>query len=561
MKINIELFRKMLEVGSKSIGIEYKYINELNVFPVPDGDTGINLKSTTAGAIKSIKDEKFEDFKTFGDKLSRALLMNARGNSGVIFSQIIRGFCSTFTEKQDYLTIDDVKKAFSSAKTKAYSSVTKPIEGTMLTVVRKIDEFLVNDNSSTIVELFGKISKEAHAAVDSTPEFLEVLSEIGVVDSGAYGVASFIDGMYSVLTNTQDEYLEKIELSLKDKSVKSSDKKDTFDNVVEEEGFGYCSEVILKIGSIINPSIDEKKTNFNETSFRKSLNSIGDSIVMVVDEDLVKVHIHTMKPAKLLTLGQKYGEFEKIKFDNMTNQYLETLNNVDKVDTKGWDDKNVIIATVPTDEISKIMSEDFEVDKTIISHETNNPSTKDYLEKIHELKSKNILIVTDNSNILMAADQVVDLLSNNSEINISIIRATNTFEQINVISHYDKGATFKRNLDEMNKILKKTVSAQISTANKNVKIDNKDIKKNESIAVYNKKIIFNNKDKLKTLKDTFDLLFKKNKNTEICYLIYGKNIKLDVIKAFEKYISEKYGIFTEIKNGNQTIYDAILGLE
>ena len=316
--IDLKKFIEMIKGASRVLVIERDYIDDLNVFPVPDGDTGSNMNATVQGATLAIENKVIKNFNELANIFSKALLMNARGNSGVILSQIMRGFLSNFTENVNSLDVDLLKESFILAKEKAYQSVINPVEGTILTVIRRIAEFVNSKKYNDEIELFADVISEGQLALDDTPNLLPELKEVGVVDSGGYGLLSFFKGMNAVLNDKIEEFISNIksELTIRKGETPYIDEENFnfFDQHKNEEGFGYCSEVIINLNLRIDPTNkNETKEQFNMEQFKNELLMIGNSLVCVEYDNLVKVHLHTMKPSRFLQISQKYGEFEKIK--------------------------------------------------------------------------------------------------------------------------------------------------------------------------------------------------------------------------------------------------------
>ncbi|GAA5414749.1 DAK2 domain-containing protein [Ureaplasma ceti] len=577
--ITLQQFIDMINGGAKVLDIEYDYINDLNVFPVPDGDTGSNMKTTVNGAIEAVSNAKITDFKHLADVFARGLLMNARGNSGVIFSQIIRGFVSNFTPSMKEITPAILKESLQLAKDKAYNAVANPIEGTILTVIRCMAENANSEENETVednITLMQRVVEAGNIALDNTPNMLKELKEVGVVDSGGYGLMCFFKGMLAVLENNLNEVVKKCQEHVKDKSVNLDDDSfKFFDNTREEEGFGYCSEIIMTIGSNINPNLETKKAPFVLEAFRKELSRIGNSLVCVQDGDLVKVHVHTMKPYRLLQIGQKYGEFEKVKFENMTNQYYakqekfasqtDTAKKVKPVvsaaKVKKLKEGISLIATVPTKKIARLYKNNYGLSTTITTEE-NAPSIQDFIDALYKAECKSAFIVTDDSNLVMAATEAANQVA--KDIMVKVLPAKNTFESLVIVTTFDKDASYKTNYKDMTKILKKTISGVVSTSIRDVNYSHIQVKTGEKIGIVDKKIMVSDTNELKVLKDTLDILIKKAKgsdNLDICYLIYGANASLSTIRQFEKYASENYGLYCEVQNGGQKVYDYYLGVQ
>ena len=535
---------EMLKAGAAQINSEYLYINELNIFPVPDGDTGSNLNTTINEAIKFLETINIDSFHTLAEKFKYGLLMNARGNSGVIFSQIFRGFFKNY-ENINELDVDTIIKSFENAKIEAYKAVSNPVEGTILTVIRLISEHLNNNKYECIETLFEDVIKVGNDAVLQTTNMLKDLQQAGVVDSGGYGLMSFFNGMNNYLNN-------KTVTQTNNKVVNLDEKANSFlENKIVEDGFGYCSEVIIKLGSIIDPNNVKSKSKFNFDDFKKELSKIGNSLVCVNDNDIVKVHIHTFTPHKLLKLSQKYGEFEKIKIENMTNQYLSKAK-------KNIKDGVGLIATVATNQLSNMLIEDYGVNHTII-YDKEIPSVKVFINAINKLNLKNIILLLDDSNFYFTAKEAINLLSN--DYNIYVIVNKNIFDSLVTITTYDKSLPLKTNLKYMNKTTKKSSSILISTASKNTISNNLEIKKDQKIAIYNKKIVIVDEKIMDILKKSLDYLMDTKKNIDIAFLICGANYSQSIINKFEKYALEKYNLYCEIKIGEQNIYEYIIGVQ
>ncbi len=542
--LNYKKMYEMLKAGAAQINSEYLYINELNIFPVPDGDTGSNLNTTINEAIKFLETINIDSFHTLAEKFKYGLLMNARGNSGVIFSQIFRGFFKNY-ENINELDVDTIIKSFENAKIEAYKAVSNPVEGTILTVIRLISEHLNNNKYECIETLFEDVIKVGNDAVLQTTNMLKDLQQAGVVDSGGYGLMSFFNGMNNYLNN-------KTVAQTNNKVVNLDEKANSFlENKIVEDGFGYCSEVIIKLGSIIDPNNVKSKSKFNFDDFKKELSKIGNSLVCVNDNDIVKVHIHTFTPHKLLKLSQKYGEFEKIKIENMTNQYLSKVK-------KNIKDGVGLIATVATNQLSNMLIEDYGVNHTII-YDKEIPSVKIFINAINKLNLKNIILLLDDSNFYFAAKEAVNLLSN--DYNIHVIVNKNIFDSLVTITTYDKSLPLKTNLKYMNKTTKKSSSILISTASKNTISNNLEIKKDQKIAIYNKKIVIVDEKIMDILKKSLDYLMDTKKNIDIAFLICGANYSQSIINKFEKYALEKYNLYCEIKIGEQNIYEYIIGVQ
>ncbi len=570
--INLEKFIAMIKGGSQILSLEHDYINDLNIFPVPDGDTGSNMDTTVKGAISSNIDGKsITNFKELADSFSKGLLMNARGNSGVIFSQIMRGFLSNFTVELTELTVAILQQSFVLAKEKAYTSVVNPVEGTILTIIRCMSESANNQSYNGVKELFASVIKAGELALEDTPNLLKELKEVGVVDSGGYGLLSFFKGMNAILNNNIDVLIQEIQADLVNKKGESAyideGNFEFFDQHKKDEGFGYCSEIIINLNLEINPNLKENKDVFNLEEFKTELLRIGNSLVCVQYDNLVKVHIHTMKPYRLLQIAQQYGEFEKVKIENMSLQYENKVNESKTYDQVGSEinlntaklvDGLSVVVTAPTKKIAQFIKEDFEVDEVITTEDEGATSLQAFLAAMYNAGKKNCLIITDDSNLVMAANGAKEYAK---DIKCEVIPAKNVFETIVCASNVNKDITLKNNQKEILKILNKTLSAVISTSIKDVNYSHIDVKQNNKIGIINKKIVVSVQDEFAALKLTLDKLISGKKGIDICFLIYGANANLNTVKQFEKYVSEQYGLYCEIRSGDQKVYDYYIGLQ
>lgn len=570
--INLEKFIAMIKGGSQILSLEHDYINDLNIFPVPDGDTGSNMDTTVKGAISSNIDGKsITNFKELADSFSKGLLMNARGNSGVIFSQIMRGFLSNFTAELTELTVTILQQSFVLAKEKAYTSVVNPVEGTILTIIRCMSESANSQSYNDVKELFASVIKAGELALEDTPNLLKELKEVGVVDSGGYGLLSFFKGMNAILNNNIDVLIQETQADLVNKKGESAyideGNFEFFDQHKKDEGFGYCSEIIINLNLDINPNLKENKDVFNLEEFKTELLRIGNSLVCVQYDNLVKVHIHTMKPYRLLQIAQQYGEFEKVKIENMSLQYENKVNENKTYDQVGSEinlntaklvDGLSVVATAPTKKIAQFIKEDFEVDQVITTEDEGATSLQAFLAAMYNAGKKNCLIITDDSNLVMAANGAKEYAK---DIKCEVIPAKNVFETIVCASNVNKDITLKNNQKEILKILNKTLSAVISTSIKDVNYSHIDVKQNNKIGIINKKIVVSVQDEFAALKLTLDKLISGKKGIDICFLIYGANANLNTVKQFEKYVSEQYGLYCEIRSGDQKVYDYYIGLQ
>ena len=564
-KLTIKQLKDMFIGGGISIANEFEYINQLNIFPVPDGDTGSNMKITTEGASNSIKNTNFSDLATLGKTYSRALLMNARGNSGVIFSQIMKGFVSSFKPQSNEITLEELNNAFTAAKEQAYKTLSSPIEGTILTVIRMTADGLHQKTTSikTVEDLFAEAVKISQEALSKTPEMLEQLKVANVVDSGGYGLCCFIQGMHDALVGKKAESKTN---KVATQSTTKVDKTKFIDNINDNnEGFGYCCEFILTVGAKVEVHQRDKAT-FDVNELKKELSKIGNCLAVVVDEDIVKVHVHSIEPYRVLQIGSRFGEFNKVKVENMTLQFLENnpgttleeLYNSQKKKNGKKEKENLettpkIIVTVPTPELEKYFYDNLKVDN-VINYKTNgNPSIQEFLSAFKKVHSKNIILIVDDSNAMLAAKQAIDLMgkkytitpfvSNDIAVTYLACKVHNPSEKINI--------NLKRIARTIN-----TYYAKVARASKKVQYSKIKIVPNDFIGIINKKIVISNKSPINVVKFVCDFIIRKKgkKAPKVIKIFTGEDVKVDDIRKINKYLSEKYSIKTEIIFTNQQIY-------
>ena len=564
-KLTIKQLQDMFIGGGLSIANEFEYINQLNIFPVPDGDTGSNMKITTEGASNSIKNGNFADLAAFGKTYSRALLMNARGNSGVIFSQIMKGFVSTFKPQANEISVEELNNAFMAAKVQAYKTLSSPIEGTILTVIRMTADGLQENAASikSVEDLLDTAVKLSQDALNKTPEMLEQLKLANVVDSGGYGLCCFIQGMYDALVGKKTNLKNtKVNTTTPNKADKTK-----FIDVINDnnEGFGYCCEFIMTIGAKVELH-QRDKAAFDVKELKKELLKIGNCLAVVVDDDIVKVHVHSIEPYRVLQIGSKFGEFNKVKIENMTLQFLEnnpgtTLEDLYKSQNKknGKKEKEnletipKIIVTVPTPELEKQFYDDLKVDNVINYQINGNPSIHEFLSAFKKVNSKNIILVVDDSNAMLAAQQAIDLMgkkytitpfvSNDIAVTYLACKAHNPADKI--------GVNLKRIAKTIN-----TYYGKVAKASKEVEYSKIKITPNDYIGIINKKIVMANKSPIEVVKFICDVIIRKKgkKGPKVVKIFTGQDVTIDDIRNIKKYLSEKYSMKAEIFFTNQKIY-------
>jgi len=542
--LNASQFKQMLENGSNLLTNRHSEIDALNVFPVPDGDTGTNMYLTfsagTADAVNTLSEYVGELAKA----LSKGLLMGARGNSGVILSQIFRGFAQGVEglKEVDVLTLS---KAFMKGSEVAYRSVMKPVEGTILTVIRESSymafKYVEDHPECSLLEFFEYFVREMNSSLEFTPELLPVLKEVGVVDSGGAGLLLIIEGFRDALLGI------KIQL---DQNLSS---RESVQSMLESEEFGYCTEFIIKLS-------ESGERSFNEEKLKNALAKLGESIVVVQDEDIVKVHVHTLKPGDALNLAQRYGEFLKLKIENMQEQHqniMTTENKGNPLNTSKTNERKKygIIVVAAGEGLTEYFSE-LRADVVISGGQTMNPSTEDFVGAINSLNAEHIILLPNNSNIVLAAQQAKQVCEDRD---IHVIPSTTIPQGLTACLMFNPEVSIEENLVEMQIALERTKTGQLTYAIKDTSFDGVIIEEGDYMGIMGKEIVSNSKDKMRVVMDLVNHLV--DNDTEILTLIKGEDTSVEETNAVAEYISNHYQIEIETINGEQPVYGFIIGVE
>lgn len=536
--INGNDFLNMLQSGANNLTNQHHEINALNVFPVPDGDTGTNMNLTFTSGLNDARKVMTSHIGQLSKTLSRGLLMGARGNSGVILSQIFRGFAQG-VEDYNEVNVMQLAEAFQKGKEIAYKAVMRPVEGTILTVVRESSqeayEYVLQNKDITILEFFEFLVESANKSLDNTPELLPVLKEVGVVDSGGKGYVVILEGFVAAL---KDESIELVELS-EEMDISAAD--------MDHDEFGYCTEFIIRLE-------DDAPKNYNENTFRSQLEAIGNSLVVVTDEDLVKVHVHTLKPGNALNLGQQYGEFVKLKIENMTEQHITILDGAAS-ESKSQHSKYAIVSVVAGQGIVK-MFQDLRCEHIISGGQTMNPSTEDFIEVINNIDADHIFILPNNSNIIMAANQVKDILDDRD---IHVLPTKTIPQGLSACVMFNPDVDVEENLEEMNEAIAHTRTGQVTYAIKDTSFESIVIKENDFMGLAENKIVETDVKR--------DVLAQKlikhliTEDSELVTLITGEDVTDEEQDAFVEYIEANYDVEVEATRGDQPVYAYIIGVE
>lgn len=543
-QINGKLLKQMLESGMNNLGNHSGEIDALNVFPVPDGDTGTNMFLTFSNGAKAALDCKEDHVGKILKALSRGLLMGARGNSGVITSQIFRGI---FQALEDNETVDALQLAHAlvNGSRVAYRAVMRPVEGTILTVVREAADYTyaytVTEEIKDCTEVIQKMVEEANESLKRTPELLPVLAEVGVVDSGGKGLCVIFEGFLSALKGTV---------------VQKADQEAVEDHAqtkVEggEDEYGFCTEFVIQLNEI-------GMKNFSEEGFRDELASIGNSLVCVQDEDLVKVHVHTLKPYVALKMGRRQGRFVKIKVENMQQQHdhIVELEDAKAVVEEPVEHKKYAIITVAPGKGIDEMFKEYRADIVIGGGQTMNPSTEDFVSAIEKVNADHIFILPNNSNIILAANQAKDVCE---DADIHVLETKTVPQGLSACVMFNPDADLESNLNEMNEAIAHVKSGEVTYAIKDTTYEGQEIKKGEYMGISGKKIAASVPDCMEASKTLVSSML--DEDSELVTLIYGVDATEEQAQELADYIEENSDAEVEIHNGQQPVYPFIIGVE
>lgn len=540
--ISAAALKEIFISGANNIANNYKHIDALNVFPIPDGDTGTNMMMTIQSGVKNIVNVETAHCGELASAFSRGLLLGARGNSGVILSQIFRGFAEGIKEKQE-LVLVDVAEAFISGTKRAYKAVLKPVEGTMLTVIKDasnaLENFVKANPEASIVDAMIHMVNAANTSLENTPNLLNALKEAGVVDSGGAGVLKILEGFLSALEGNPVAASQ--ESSNETKYV-------LFDKVEDDEDdeFGYCTEFVMRL----LPEV-EGKIPYNQEQLREFLESVGVSVVLVNDEDLVKVHVHTYKPGDVFNFAQQYGEFITIKVENMDEQH-------DRLEKKPERKKLAIVTVAVGDGLTRLFTQ-LRADIVISGGQTMNPSIEDFVKAISKLNPESVIILPNNSNIVMSAKQAADIL-NKKGINTKIVPTTSIQQGISACMGFNPDLDIEENLIEMFAATKRVVCGQITTAVRDSRSNGINIKSGDYLAIREKKIVAASVEILDVAKSLVDSMMTYD--AEIVTIIAGLDASKELVSALEAYIYDSYShVEVEIQQGDQPVYNLLLAVE
>ena len=552
-ELTAEDFKAMVAIGAERLSENAEYVNSLNVFPVPDGDTGTNMNLSFTSGAERVRLSNATKIDQLGSDLAKGLLMGARGNSGVILSQLFRGF-SKAIEGKATLNTADFAEAFSHGVETAYKAVMKPVEGTILTVARESAKAGVKkaEHTDDIIELMGTVLKVAQIALDKTPDLLPVLKEVGVVDSGGQGLVYIYEGFMESLTGEKVPSAEKV---ISQADVTEIAHQENYHNVshsiaTEDIEFGYCTEIMVKLGE------GETVTDtFDYDTFRNHLNEIGDSLLVVADDEIVKVHVHTEYPGEVMNYGQKFGSLMKIKVDNMRMQHDAVLEKADAPAKKLEKIPYGVIAVAAGEGVHALFKS-MGVSTIINGGQTMNPSTEDILKAIESTNAEKTIILPNNKNIFMAADQAAEV----SDADVVVVASKTISQGLTAMLAFNESVDLETNKANMTAELENVVSGQITNAVRDTVIDGLAITKDDFMGIVDGKILTADKDRKAATIETLKKMITDD--SEIVTIIFGEDSDEKESKEIVAVIEAEYDFLeVEVQEGNQPVYSYLLSVE
>ena len=547
-KINGLVLAEMIDLGSKNLAKNAEKINALNVFPVPDGDTGTNMNLSMSSGAKETAANVVENIGELGKSFSKGLLMGARGNSGVILSQLFRGMSQHIADKKE-VNAKEFAEAIQNGVSIAYKAIIKPVEGTILTVAREAAEagLKAAENTTSVVEVMEAIYAEAQASLKRTPELLPILKEVGVVDSGGQGLVCVYQGFVAALKGEKIEGLEAVETNVVDMQFEDNHDMDFMNP--EDIVYGFCTEFTVRL--------DKEKKEFNEDKFREDMSKFGDSLLVISDSEFVKIHVHTENPGDVFNYGQQYGELIKIKSDNMREQHREVLRKQEakQATTPKELKEQAMISISMGAGLSKVLTS-MGVDYIVEGGQTMNPSTEDIMKAIKEVNAKNIFIFPNNKNIQLAAKQAAEL----AEENVFVVESKTAPQGLAAVMVYNPQAAAEENFANMQEVLSTVSTLEVTHAVRDTNIEGVEIKKDEFMGIRNGKIVVSNL----SLNTVLEELLEKSidEDSEIVTLYLGEESTEEYTDFLEQLIEEKYpDVEVELIESGQPVYPYIIGVE
>ena len=551
--ITTSLFQEMVQAGATRLNKQAEYVNSLNVFPVPDGDTGTNMGMTIENGAKEVSDRSASTVGEAAGIFAKGLLMGARGNSGVITSQLFRGFSQSVKDKEE-LDGAALAAAFQSGVEVAYKAVMKPVEGTILTVSRgaAIGAKKKAESTNDAVEVMRAALEGAKTALAKTPDMLPVLKEVGVVDSGGQGLVFIYEGFLSALTGEffASEEFQATPATMSE-MINAEHHKSVAGHVATEDiKFGYCTEIMVALKQ--GPTYVK---DFDYDEFRNYLNNLGDSLLVVNDDEIVKVHVHTEDPGLVMQEGLKYGSLVKVKVDNMRNQHEAQVEKEERQAKPVEEKEYAIIAVVAGDGLADIFKAQG-VDYIISGGQTMNPSTEDFVKAVEELNARNIIILPNNKNILMAAQSAAEVIDQPA----AVVETKTIPQGLTSLLAFDESKSIEENYERMSASLGDVASGSVTTAVRDTTIDGLEIHENDNLGMVDGKIVVSNPDMMETLEETFAHML--DEDSEIVTIYVGEDGSEELANELAQALAEKYeDVEVEIHQGGQPVYPYLFSVE
>lgn len=556
-EISASQFQEMVEAGAKRLQVNAEYVNSLNVFPVPDGDTGTNMNLSMTSGATAVVNSASEKVGELANVLAKGLLMGARGNSGVILSQLFRGFSKQILDV-DTLNAKDLAEALVHGVETAYKAVMKPVEGTILTVARESAKAGERKAKQTddVIEVMASVVKYGKKALDKTPEMLPVLKEVGVVDSGGQGLLFIYEGFLSALNGEfqADDTYEPSPAEM-DEMVNAEHHRSVQGQLATEDiKFGYCTEIMVRLGE--GPTVDSQ---FDYDKFRNYLDGIGDSLLVVNDDEIVKVHVHTEHPGEVMNYGQKFGALIKVKVDNMRQQHETILEHDEEVaafEATPAERKPYGIIAIAAGEGVQELFKSLGADFVISGGQTMNPSTEDILKAIEEVNADQVIVLPNNKNIFMAADQAAEVAG----IPVAVVPSKTVSQGMTAMLAFNGDQSLEDNKAAMTEMLESVVSGQITNAIRDTAIDGVEIHEGDYLGMIDGKIVLSEADKYQAALDTLNKMISED--IEIITIIVGEEGTQAEAEKLSSAIEASYpDLEVEIHEGKQPVYPYLLSAE
>lgn len=559
VKIDGILLRQMIISGANNLYNHYPEVDGLNVFPVPDGDTGTNMNLTVSSGVQVMAEVSSSDIYEVARTFARGAYFGSRGNSGVILSQIFRGFAEGLKGKSEADAVD-LAEAFLKGSEVAYSAVEQPVEGTLLTVEREAAQALYDrsEPDMPIDQAIDIFLDEAKASLERTPNLLPILKEVGVVDSGGAGFVRLVEGFSEALHNRIVER-DMASVVTPVRPVQVPEPHDNVQAHLEHEDFGYCTEFLIQLSA--DPE-KEGKTPFDDDAFRRDLNGYGNSIVALRDEDKVKVHIHSMKPGDVLNYGQQYGEFLRLKIESMTQQHQHLVDEAKEATTKAEEPLKEygMVAVCSGAGLSSLFRDEIGVDRIVSGGQTMNPSTADLAQAIRDCHARNVFVFPDNSNIVMAAETAAQSVAEEG-IRAVVIPAKTIPEGLVAAGMFNPTETVENNTSEMTEALSNVASGEVTYAVRSTSVDGVKVKEGQFMGLHGKAISNVSDDRDTCLFGLLDSMVSEE--SSIIMVICGEDVSAEDRERIESELNKRYGQSCEIdvRDGGQQVYSFIVSVE